>query len=214
MKKLILCTLLSGVGLFAQPVSIGVIGGVPITDAFETFQGNSTYYATNTKRWLVGPTFQLNFPARISLEVDALYRRLGYDYTLTAGPGSPVYQSTVANSWQFPVLAKWAIIPGPIRPFVDAGASFRHITGIETIRNAINSVNQSTGTTIDTAPEFNKRNDVGFTVGGGVEFKLGVLRISPEFRYTRWGSESFRDPAALLLRSNRNQGDFLLGITF
>ena len=26
----------------------------------------------------------------------------------------------------------------------------------------------------------------GFLVGGGVEFKAGVLKIAPEFRYTRW----------------------------
>jgi hypothetical protein len=50
--------------------------------------------------------------------------------------------------------------------------------------------------------------------GGGLEVKLGILRITPEFRYTRWGSENFRDPVAALLRSNKNQGDFILGVTF
>ena len=38
--------------------------------------------------------------------------------------------------------------------------------------------------------------------------------MTPEFRYTRWGSENFRDPVAALLRTNKNQGDFILGLTF
>jgi len=55
---------------------------------------------------------------------------------------------------------------------------------------------------------------IRFVFGGGVEFKLGHVRITPEFRYTRWGSENFRDPVAALLRTNKNQGDFILGLTF
>lgn len=69
----------------AQPVSIGVKAGVPITDAFESFRGNSVYYATPTKRYLIEPTVQFNIN-RFSVKVDALYRRLVYQYEQTA-PG-------------------------------------------------------------------------------------------------------------------------------
>ena len=69
-------------------------------------------------------------------------------------------------------------------------------------------------TELPSAVEFNKRNDIGFAAGFGVAFKAGPVRISPEFRYVRWGSENFRDPIGSLLRTNRNQGDFLLGLTF
>lgn len=197
--------------LSAQPVSFGVIGGVPITDAFETFKGNRSSYATNTKRYIVGPTVQFNFPARFSLEVDALYKRLGYQYQQT---GPTVTASTVANSWEFPATIKFAILPGPVRPFVNAGASFRHLSGIEQVRTAINAAGNAINTTINTAPEFNKRNDIGLVLGGGLEFKIGRVRIAPQLRYTRWGSENFRDPVNALLRTNRNQGDFLLSLTF
>ncbi len=197
----------------AQPVSIGVKGGVPITDAFETFRGNSAAYATNTKRYLIGPTIQFNLPARFSLEVDALYNRLGYQYDQSLQNGT-VYVKTVANSWEFPALVKFAILPGPVRPFVDAGGAIRHISGIEQVRRTVNAGLAPVDVKLNTATEFNKRNDVGFVFGGGVEFKLGRVRITPEFRYTRWGSENFRDPVNALLRTNRNQGDFLLGLTF
>src|SRR6185312_1275465 len=135
----------------AQPVSVGIKGGVPITDAFDTARGNQAAYATNTHRYLVGPTVQLNLPFRFSIEVDALYRRLGYEYNQFAGPGSPTSTRTVANSWEFPVLGKYAIWGGPARPFIEAGANFRHITGVNQIRSTLAAVNVNV-----TAPEFNE----------------------------------------------------------
>jgi opacity protein-like surface antigen len=194
----------------AQPVSVGLKGGVPITDAFDTARGNQAAYATNTHRYLVGPTVQLNLPFRFSIEVDALYRRLGFDYNQFGGPGSPTTTSTTANSWEFPVLGKWAVLPGPARPFIDFGANFRHISGVDQIRSTASAV----GANVSPVPEFHKDTDIGATFGAGVEFKAGWLRVTPEFRYTRWGSENFRDPIAALLRTNKNQGDFMLGLTF
>ncbi len=191
-------------------VSVGVKGGVPITDAFDAARGTTSEYFTDTKRYLVGPTVEFHLPWRFSIEVDALYKRLGYQYQAT---GPVVTSSTVANSWEFPVLAKFEILPGPVRPFVDLGASFRHLSGIRQIRQTVS------GATFDrvelnNAVEFNKRNDVGLAGGFGIAFKMGPVRISPEFRYTRWGGENFRDPIGALLRMNRNQGDFMLGLTF
>src|ERR1700754_2179206 len=110
----------------AEHFSVGVKGGVPITDAFETFGGNEASYATNTKRYLIGPTVEFHLPARFSIEVDALYKRIGYEYQQTATAGVTETR-TVANSWEFPAMVKWEVLPGPVRPFVDAGASFRHI---------------------------------------------------------------------------------------
>ncbi len=197
----------------AQPVSVGVKAGVPITDAFETLRGNSANYATNTKRYLIGSSIQFNLPARFSIEVDALYKRLGYQYDQSLA-NRTVYAKTVANSWEFPALVKYAILPGPVRPFVGGGGAFRHISGVEQLRNTVIAGLAPTNLRLNTASEFNKRNDVGLVFGGGVEFKLGRLRIIPEVRYTRWGSENFRDPVNALLRTNRNQGDFLIGFAF
>jgi len=208
--KLVLLVCATVITIAAQPVSVGVKGGVPITDAFDTVQGNQAAYATNTHRYVVGGTVQANLPFRFAIEVDALYRRLGFDYNQFGGPGSPTFTSTTANSWEFPVLGKWAVLPGPVRPFIDFGANFRHISGVDQIRRAGNAV----GVSVSSVPEFNKDTDIGATFGAGVEFKAGWLRVSPEFRYTRWGSENFRDPVANLLRTNKNQGDFMLGITF
>jgi opacity protein-like surface antigen len=191
-------------------VSIGVKGGVPITDAVDTARGTNTAYFTDTKRYLVGPTIEFHLPLRFSIEVDALYKRIGYQYEAT---GPTVTASTVANSWEFPLLGKFEILPGPVRPFVDLGVSVRNLSGIRQIRQTIAGATFNR-VELNNAVEFNKRNDVGLTGGFGVAFKMGRVRISPEFRYTRWGGENLRDPINALLRTNRNQGDFLLGLTF
>ena len=86
--------------VFAQPVSFGVEGGVPITDAFNTFRGINASYATNTHRYLVGPAFQLHLPLRFTVEADALYKRLGYQYNAfnSTTVNTITTASTVANS--------------------------------------------------------------------------------------------------------------------
>lgn len=209
-------TLMTSMSAYAEGevFSFGVRGGVPITDAFETAQGNSAYYATNTKRYVVGPTFEIHLPARFSIEVDALYTRLGFDRGVTNASGDVIdFSTTRANSWVFPVLGKFEILPGPIRPFVNAGASFRNISGVKQVRSVVSGATFNT-VTLDNPPEFNKSNDIGATFGFGLAFKMGRVRLSPEFRYTRWGGENFRDPVETLLSTSRNDGAFLLGLTF
>jgi hypothetical protein len=218
MTKTILLSFACFAPVFAQPVSFGVEGGVPITDAFDTFKGITASYATNTHRYLVGPAFQLHLPLRLTFEVDGLYKRLGYQYNATTEATAVTTittAATVANSWEFPLLVKYEITPGPIRPFVDIGISFRHISGVKEIRQIVTTTTGAVGvTTLTDPPEFRKATDEGLVFGGGVAFKLGPVRIGPELRYTRWGSENFRDPIGSLLRTNKNQGDFLLGILF
>jgi opacity protein-like surface antigen len=197
----------------AEVFSFGVKAGVPLTDAFETVRGNSAAYVNNSQRFLIGPTVELHLPARFSLEADALYSRLGFDNTFAGPAGSTSFDATRADSWIFPVLVKFEILPGPVRPLIDAGASFRHISGIRQVRSAVNAGTFGT-VTIDNPAEFNKRTDIAFTFGGGIAFKAGPVRFSPEFRYNRWGGEHFRDPINAFLHTTRNEGVFLLGLTF
>jgi len=53
----------------------------------------------------------------------------------------------------------------------------------------------------------------GFVIGGGVDIKLLLLRVSPEIRYTRWGQDAAVNsfPGAI---SNVNQAEFLVGLSF
>jgi len=211
MKKVtFLCLALAGAS-FAQPVSIGVKAGVPLTDFVDAAKGDHAAYFTNTKRYTVGPTVEFHLPARFSLEIDALYKRFGFEGQAVMADGSTL-TATRGNSWEFPILAKFELVPGPVRPFVDAGASIRHISGIKQVRQIVSAGTLSV-VELDDPPEFNKAMDIGLTFGAGITLKLGRVRISPELRYTRWGGENLRDPVNALLHTYRNQGDFLIGFT-
>jgi hypothetical protein len=71
----------------------------------------------------------------------------------------------------------------------------------------------------------------GFVAGFGVDLHLRFLNISPEIRYTRWGSQHFFTPVIAVIgpgvgivpvptgilgtiQSNQNQAEFLVGFTF
>ena len=190
---------------FAQPVighlvSFGVTGGVGLTDAFSshTFMGVDTDSRdfSNSKDYIVGPTIELHLPLSFSVEVDALYRPLNLTTTNTiiAGPGFMTSVSSKLNSWEFPVLAKYRLPGHLIRPFIEAGPSFRSVT------------NESfAGTQLSSA---------GFTAAAGVEGKLGPIHIAPALRYTRWGADSSLNPSSFNAQSNLNQAEFLVGLTF
>ena len=185
---------------------------MPLTDFVDAAKGDHAAYFTNTKRYTVGPTVEFHLPARYSLEIDALYKRFGFDGQAVTADGSTLI-GTRGNSWEFPILAKFEVVPGPVRPFVDAGASIRHISGIKQVRQIVSAGTLSI-VELNNPPEFNKSTDIGLAFGAGIALKLGRVRISPELRYTRWGGENLRDPVNALLHTHRNQGDFLIGFTF
>lgn len=217
MKKCIFALLLFGsASLFAQPISIGVKGGVPMNSVFDTSGDATQKYTSDTKRYLFGPTAEFHLPLGFSFEVDALYRRQGFNYN-AFGPNGNLATSygTTANQWEFPFLLKWQIPAGPIRPFVDTGVAFRHITGIKQVAQTYDAAGNVTSKTSSTnTAELNARNSAGYVIGGGVNFKFGRLNVAPELRYTRWGDEPFRGIDQSLLKTSLNQGDFLIGITF
>lgn len=185
----------------AQLIGLGVKGGVPLSDALETSRQGNLRYLANTERWTVGPAVELRLPLRLSVEFNALYRRFDYELATNADPAS----QTRAASWQFPVLAKYRLLPGPLAPYISAGPSFLRITDISNIGQVLRSSNP---------PELEDRSNVGAAIAGGVQLRVGRLRITPEIRYTRWARENFRDNLFDLLRFNRNQADFLIGFIF
>lgn len=203
MRKLLLF-LAAAPALFAQPVSVGIKAGVPLTDAFETLAQPGQSLRSETKRWMVGPTFELHLPARLSIELDALYKR--FNFSSTQAIANSISSSLGdANSWEFPLLLKYRFSGGVVRPFVDAGVSFTTLRGLTEVREFF---------TRNNLPDpLDDRFRAGFVLGGGIELKLAFLRISPEIRYTRWGWNNFRDVGSIV-RSRDNQADFLVGLTF
>jgi len=197
---------------FSQPIGFGVKGGLPLTEAFNTASGPVRSYTSDTKRYIVGPQVELRLPAGLGIELDALYTKLNFS-SVTSAAGSVFNAATDADAWEFPLLLKYKFggpnaIAASVRPFVTTGASFRRLTNISQVGSFI------TGSAPSTPTELQDKNSTGFVIGGGVEIRALFLRISPEVRFTRWGTANFLEGVSNLLETNRNQGQFLVGIHF
>jgi hypothetical protein len=100
------------------------------------------------------------------------------------------FEKQRVNTFEFPLLAKYRLPVSRIKPVLEVGPSFR-VGG---------SNNYLT---------YNLAHD-GFTVGGGLEFKLPLLRLSTDLRYTRWARSSSTAEAT----PNNNQVELLFGFSF
>ncbi|MCL4402302.1 MAG: PorT family protein [Acidobacteria bacterium] len=195
--------LIGAASAFSAPFTIGVKAGVPLTDFFSTVQSPNFGFNSSTKRYIIGPTAQLNLPLGFAVEFDALYRRFNYNSTSTL---PDLASQTSGNAWEFPLLLKYRFPGVVIRPFVDAGVAWDTLSGLkQSFSNAISTGNPA---------QLRNSTTTGIVVGGGLDVHAIVLHIAPEVRFTHWGSEHFRDAVNNLIHSNQNQAEFLLGITF
>lgn len=194
----------------SQILSFGITGGIPITDAFPNDSG------AYERRYIIGPTAEIHLPLHFSFEVDALYRRSGYSSTFSTyafgGPPFPpveVVERSTLNDWQIPFLAKWTAGSWVLKPFVDGGVTYRHLSGQSTAQTS----SGGTSAGVISGPAILNPNTAGIAAGAGLTVKLLVLRVSPEIRYTHWVSTSSAG-VFLPTPTNANQADVLVGITF
>jgi hypothetical protein len=184
LQKTILCILVTAAIASAQPFGAGIKIGVPATDAFKVLPVPTfAVFTGDSPRYTIGPYVELRLPARMAVEIDALYRTYNF---ANAGVG------VSASSWEFPVLVKHRFPVPVVKPFFDAGVSFLRLSDIN-------------------LASLNHRSNYGVVVGGGVEFNLLLIKVSPEIRYTGW---AFRNFDGSLVQSNRNQIAVLFGFGF
>jgi hypothetical protein len=186
----------------SEGLHLGVKGGVPATAYFETGRQGPREYSAATRRYVVGVSTEWRPNRRLGIELDVLYRRMGYVAIL---PASAL--DTKGHSWDFPVLAKYRL-GRDIRPYLAGGGVLRYIGPVRARGQAAG------GEPIDTTqpPELRKRHYPGVAAAGGVEFQSGRVRLLPEFRYTRWTAN--RAGPGSLLRFSPGQSEFLLGLLF
>lgn len=198
---LFVSALLAPFSAFAQspfPISLGVKGGTSLTDSFSdrTALGVDTNSHTYSQKkdYIVGPMLEVHLPMRVSVEADALYRPLNLTSDYTVVPLGSTRNVRTVNTWEFPILAKYHL-PFPIvKPFIEAGPSFRHVSEFS-----------------GDSPHLSTK---GVSAGLGVEVKALFVRVAPEFRYTHWGADSNPSTSSFNPGSNSNQVEFLVGISF
>ena len=161
----------------AQKLSVGVVGGGSVTDAFSTSLVSSSFLAngapitttstsySQSKDWVWGAMIAWRLTPSWSVGANGLFRTLHMTRARVFADGhlGSVSPSPVIT-WEFPILAKYRLQGARVRPFIEGGPSFR------------------------TAGNLNGTNPSHFGVSGGVgvETRWLGLNFAPTLRYTRW----------------------------
>lgn len=192
--RALLLTLLLAAPASADIFSYGLIAGTPFTDVTQTTTIAGLNYLHNSTLFTVGPTLQVNLPAGLRFEIDALYRPVAYQIATSA-----VTTNVSGSQWRFPVLLQYRLGKYPlIHPYVEGGLSF----------DTLNNLERAAGLLPTQPGAIVKTTDAGLVLGFGVDIKVPFVRISPEIRYTRQFSSEFQGISEL------NQAEFLVGIRF
>lgn len=194
---------------FGQELAVGVIGGAMATDDLTGAGATSV-----SKRYAVGPALEIGLPLQLEIEVDALYRREGYQASFD-GQLSSVFADERANSWEFPIVLKYRFQSPVARPFVEAGYAPRVIHG-SISSNGFDDLPPSGLQYYASRAGTNWPISHGIVVGGGVQIAIGRLHLSPELRYTRWSNNAisgYYDDGPSW-QSTQNQVDVLLGVSW
>jgi hypothetical protein len=136
-------------------------------------------------------------------------------------PVTTIIQSTEANYWVFPVMARWDKIPGFLpraipgrrlrsHAYVAGGVEFRHVGRIRT-GNDITNPDLTTNYNETPAP-VNLTNQFGGLVALGLRFKDDFgIKVTPELRFIRWKGYTLQGPG---YQSQPYQAEVGLGISF
>jgi hypothetical protein len=219
---LFLCFCLAPIA--AQHLTIGVKGGIPLSDFYrDSMEGGHFFAGSDTSkpvRYTVGPTVEVALPFHLSVETSALYQRFHYSST-----GTPLNlfvslrdftAKTTGNAWSFEPLLKFRP-DGSHLPWVAAGPVVRHLGGLhqwvnETIQTLPSGAFSFQRREVSDPRDFSKRWYPGVAFAGGFDIKMRRARVSPELRYTRWTANTASD--GVRLRFPGNQFDLLLGVGF
>lgn len=193
MKNILLLFVLVLPGL-AQNISVGALGGAPFTDVVNGNTSNGIQTIAKSANFTVGPALQVSLPAGFRIEVDALLRP--YSFHLT---GANVGIDVSSLQWRFPVLVQYRFGLPLVKPFVETGLSFDHLSGISDAAKNISSGQPG---------QLLHSSDAGIVLGAGVDLKIPFIRLSGELRYTRQTVSNFAGV------SNQNQAEFLVGVHF
>src|SRR5262245_23747687 len=193
-------------------VSVGIKVGKSTT-RFLTFDGLPPRGGdAHTQRYTISPIIDIGLQRGFGIEVGATYRRIDersasaklIGFVDTEEYTGPNYGynlvSTVGRSWEFPVAGQYHFSLRSMRPYLEGGFSYNHLSNIYGPRP------QAVGQT-ELLPSLHSFNRKGVLFGGGVEIKRQMIHVTPGLRYTRYDKG---EPFLLA----PNIVDFLVGFTF
>lgn len=183
---------------FGAVVGTNLIGDFPNTsglfldiyqDGQTTYEVTGAEYDSGLHSLLTGPMVEVALPMKVYVEVDGVFHPLGEAYRTVSSDGTTQRGTqTRATTWEFPALAKYKFGTRWVKPFVEAGPSFRLPVKLDGAHLSTYAV----------------------TAGAGVEAHWRRLKISPSIRFTHWGSETGNPGVPGV---SRNQVEFLTGFS-
>jgi hypothetical protein len=185
------------------PLGFGLKGGARLTD----FTSGSSDVTSADHVYTIGPYGELRLPWGLAVEVDLLYKKSGSTATITYPlTGLSLLQQFDMDSFDVPILLKKSFNTHMIfRPFVEAGLANRYSTGIPGSLIA-EPVTSASGGAYNSSTTSGWQE--GVALGGGVQFKILMIKISGELRWSRYGNIS----VSSLPKLNANQAELLIGI--
>jgi hypothetical protein len=194
----------------AQTVSVGVVGGGSLVPPVA--------YSDDSHRYIVGPSVEVRLPRGFAVEADALYQRVGTNFTFASSipsgtnlaPSYPYATSgasrSVGTEWQFPLTGKYYFNrSSKFQPFAGLGPEWR-TTGWHTDSSAVILSGPSATPITSSGSSESRSYRLGAVAVVGMRFQIGRLKLSPQFRYTRWSRQQST------LRTN--EAGLMLGIHF
>jgi len=203
-----------------QILSFGIKAGGEVNPGLDV--DGLVFAVSEAKPYAFGPTVQVRLPLKLAVEIDALYNRTGYRVDLCISTYCSVEVGR-ANVFAFPVLVKYRLFRGPFSPYVSGGPAYRHVG-----RTSGTALNWRTGPlfpgeVVDYPVQRSSvsgpaSDGAGVVVGAGLEFKAGILKLSPEYRFTHWNNHAWGvggpGNGYYFNGSSLNQQEILLGVMF
>ncbi|MBA3974164.1 MAG: hypothetical protein C0504_08115 [Candidatus Solibacter sp.] len=194
---------------------------------FDSIPWKHTSSATTdiSNRLGFGLSFAAGVTSRVSLNIDAIYRRAGFrsGLEITEGRDDPGtiaddrnitsgFEQTKADYWDLPFTLR--MHDGPpsrrVRGFVEIGGALRHATSIRTYAEL--ETPGKPGTVDATPARPANSNVLGAVAGAGWDWRTAKgVNVVPQVRYTYWMKPVFD---TVRTRSSRSQIEFMLGFTF
>ncbi len=155
-----------------QSLSVGVSGGAyPNRDLVKkkrTFPYLPAVLRQETAGYVIGPSLELQISKSWSVSAEAFYKPLHYQEVQDLEPPRWPYRVVTLTTWEFPVLLRWKLSGGWVRPLFEGGASVRTTSRLEA----------------SIASHF------GATAGAGFEARWGRFALAPVVRFTHWADNT------------------------
>jgi opacity protein-like surface antigen len=176
------------------------MGGARLSDFTNDYSTSTGGQTTKQDHlYTIGPYAALNLPLGFSLEGDLLFKKSGATISQAFTTGNISRQFNF-DSFDISILVKKKFAQKALffRPFVEAGLANRYSTGLP---------GSTSGTDPFSAGTHSGWQE-GLALGGGVEFKVLILKISGGLRWSYFGNIS----SSTLPQLSSNQVEFLIGI--